>query len=293
MRKIAYIFAVFLGTLLYTSAFTVPVKPSGYVNDYAGVLSSKETSFLENEIRAFSASTTNEIAVVVVPDMNGETIENYAIKIFEQWKIGTSKNDNGALLLVAIQERKVRIEVGYGLEGALPDILTKQIIDTQITPEFKKADYFKGISQAVDSIMKATEGEYLLEPTSQSKSITGKMIESILLILFFIVQILSSIFARSKSWWAGGIVGGIIGVTIIIFGIFGLSLVVGSILTVALILFGLMFDYFVSNAYSNSTSQGGGISWWAGGGSGSSKSSSSFGGFSGGSSGGGGSSGSW
>ncbi len=293
MRKIAYIFAVFLGVLTYTSAFTLPVKPSGYINDYARVLSTTEVAQLEDEIHAFSESTTNEIAVVVVPDMGGETIENYAIKIFDQWKIGTSKNDNGVLLLIAIQERKVRIEAGYGLEGALPDILTKQIIDTQVTPEFKDANYFKGISQGVHSMMKAIEGEYTLEPTSQSKSITGKMIEVIFGILFFVVQILASIFARSKSWWAGGIVGGVVGVTIIIFGIFGLSLFVGSVLTVALIIIGLVFDYFVSNAYSHSVSQGGGISWWAGGGSGSSRPSSSFGGFSGGSSGGGGSSGSW
>lgn len=292
MKKIAAIFAIFLGVTSYVSAFVVPDKPTGYVNDYANVLQPDTKNQLEAILRTFAASTTNEIAVVTVPDLGGDTIERYAVKLFELWKIGNAKNDNGVLLLVAIQDRKVRIEVGYGLEGALPDITAKNIIDTQITPVFKQGDYSLGILQGVRAIAEATQGEYVVTGKA-TKSFDFKTLEFILIAGFFVLQFLSAIFARSKSWWAGGIMGGVIGVVVTFLGIFGVTLLIGGVITVILILLGLLFDYIVSNAYTNSVSSGGGIPWWAGGGRGGSSGGSSFGGFGGGSSGGGGASGSW
>jgi uncharacterized protein len=291
MKKIALTFAIFLGVTSYVSAFVAPTKPTGYVNDYANVLQLDTKNQLEEILRAFAASTTNEIAVVIIPDLGGDTIEHYAIKLFELWKIGNAKNDNGVLLLVAINDRKVRIEVGYGLEGALPDITAKNIIETQITPAFKRADYSLGILQGVRAIVEATRGEYM-STGKVSNSFDFSVLEFILFVGFFLLQFFSAILARSKSWWAGGIMGGVLGTIVTFFGIFGVTLLFGSIITVVLVVLGLLFDYIVSNAYTSSVTRGGGIPWWAGGGSGRS-SGGSFGGFGGGSSGGGGASGSW
>jgi uncharacterized protein len=294
MRKIAVILAVFCGIQLAT-AFTVPSTPSGYVNDYANVLSATTKSQLENELQLFAASTTNEIAVVTVPDLGGDTIEHYATKLFESWKIGNAKHDNGILLLVAVNDHKLRIEVGYGLEGDLPDILAKNIIDTVITPSFKSGDYDTGIVKGVTAIMQATFGEYKANTTPVNHSFSFGSIESILIFVFVFLQFLSSILARSKSWWAGGVLGGIIGGSITVLGLFGITFIVGAGITVVLVLLGLLFDYIVSSTYTSSIARGGAIPWWIGGGGrgGFGGGGSSFGGFSGGSSGGGGASGSW
>jgi uncharacterized protein len=264
------------------------------VNDYANVLTVDAKSALEEVLSSFAASTTNEIAVVTIPGLDGDTIEHYAVTLFEKWKIGNAKNDNGVLLLVAVDDHKLRIEVGYGLEGALPDILAKNIIETQITPAFKDGNYQLGILQGVYAIAEATKGEYIAarDTTKSFPQMSSGVFEFLFFIGFFVLQYLSAIFARSKSWWAGGLTGGLIGGALTLFGVFGVTLVVGSIITAVLILFGLLFDFIVSNAYTNGRSTGGGIPWWAGGGTRSS-SGGSFGGFGGGSSGGGGASGSW
>lgn len=293
MKKIVSILAAYVVFSSAVSAFIVPHKPQGYVNDYANVLRPEVKTELEDVLHLFSASTTNEIAVVIIPDLGGETIENYAVKLFKQWKIGSAKNDNGVLFLVSVHDRKIRIEVGYGLEGALPDILAKDIITTNIAPAFKQGDYSLGILQGVYAIIEATQGEYQAQGKSAglAKFDMG-VVELIFVVVFFGIQFLSSIFARSKSWWAGGIVGCVTGVLITFFGILGITFFIGIVITVVLTLLGLLFDYIVSHAYMNAVSHRSSIPWWAGGGSGSS-SGGSFGGFGGGSSGGGGASGSW
>src|SRR3989344_3919031 len=107
---------------------------------------------LPYSVRAFEASTTNEIAVVTINSLGGDTIENYAVKLFEDWKIGKERDDNGILLLIAKNDRKVRIEVGYGLEGAVPDAISNQIIQKEIVPHFKNNDFAGGIFDGVDSL---------------------------------------------------------------------------------------------------------------------------------------------
>ena len=294
MRKIAIALAVFCSFQMFASAFTVPGNPVGFVNDYANILSGGTKQKLEEEIRSFNASTSNEIAVVTITTLDGDTVENYATKLFESWKIGKAKEDNGILLLIAKDDHKLRIEVGYGLEGALPDILAKDIIDNKITPSFKQGDYDAGVIHGVKAIMEAVQGEYKAIGSSKKNSLVNKnSIEFFLVAVFFLFQFLSSILARSKSWWAGGVLGGVVGFFVTIFHFFGVTLIVGSVITFVLVLLGLFFDYIVSSTYKKSIMQGGGIPWWIGGGRGGSGGSSSFGGFGGGSSGGGGASGSW
>lgn len=293
MSKVLIFLELLLSLQISVYAFTVPDRPTGYVNDYAGILSADVKQNLEEKLQSFTASTSNEIAVVTIPSLEGETVERYATKLFETWKIGTAKNDNGVLLLISRDDRELRIEVGYGLEGAIPDILASDIIENHITPSFKAGDYDTGVLNGVLAIMEASNGEYVQE--TKSGAITGVVMPLLFIVLqgllFFV-----SILGRSKSWWAGGVLGGIAGGVLTLLGVFGISLFTGLVVTVLLAVVGLFFDYLVSKTYNNAITQGSTIPWWVGGrglSGRSSGSSASFGGFSGGSSGGGGASGRW
>jgi uncharacterized protein len=253
------------------------------------VLTQDQVNSLEQQLREFNASTTNEIAVVTVPSLQGDYIEHYAVKLFEDWKIGKEKQDNGVLLLIALDEHKVRLEVGYGLEGALPDALASDIIRNDITPLFKQNDYYGGIQAGLTDVMQATKGEYV--SSKEGGGVSGASIEHAFILIIVAVQFLAAILGRSKSWWAGGVLGAVAGAIITYVGVLGITTFIGIIVTVVLTLLGLVFDYVVSNAYTRAISRGGSVPWWVGGGGRSGGS--SFGGFGGGSSGGGGASGSW
>lgn len=294
LRFTSFVISFFLLTSMNVLAFVAPGNPMGYVNDFAGVLTTEQRAELESKLVAFNASTTNEIAVVTVKSLDGDYIEHYAVELYKAWGIGTKKHDNGVLLLVAVEDHVMRIEVGYGLEGALTDMVASSIIRNDLTPAFKQGDFYRGIDNAVTSIINVTEGEYsgAAVSTKNGTRITSSMVEGFFIFFVVIVQFLSSIFARSKSWWAGGIVGGIIGAILTTIGFLGMSFVVGAILTIILVLLGLLFDYIVSSSYSSAIARGGSIPWWTGGRGGGSGGI-SFGGFGGGRSGGGGASGGW
>jgi uncharacterized protein len=265
--------------------------PTGYVNDFAGVLSAEANAALENELTAFNASTTNEVAVVTVNSLNGDYIEHYAEQLFKMWGIGTEKNDNGVLLILAINDHKLRIEVGYGLEGALPDSVAASII-ADMTPLLKGNDYDGAITLGAEEIMAATQGEYVA--STASDGIDAGIILNLLIFGFVVLSWIVAILARSKSYWAGGAVGAVAG--LIISSIFGWWLVGGLVATGVLAAVGLILDFAVSSAYKEAKSSGITPPWWTGGGSwggGGSSSGGSFGGFGGGSSGGGGASGGW
>jgi uncharacterized protein len=304
LRTCARVFAgiivtVFCGCAVCYAAFVVPDKPSSYVSDYAALMSQESKNLLEQKLATFTASTTNEIAVVIIPSLDGDTIEHFANTVFTTWKIGSKKNDNGVLLIIARDDRRARIEVGYGLEGALPDILASQILVDKLLPAFKVGKFDDGVIDVVDSIILATRGEYQA-PVKTMSNTTGTF-DTLFILGVIIIQGLAffaSILARSKSWWAGGVVGGILGLLATFFHVFGITFLVGVVVTIFLSIFGLLFDYLVSSAYRNSRSSGGSIPWWAGGNTGSgwrgsSGGGSSFGGFGGGRSGGGGASTSW
>jgi uncharacterized protein len=295
----SFSFVVFLvPTFLFAA---IPqASPTGYVNDFAQILSVEQKNALENKLTLFNASTSNEIAVVTVKSLDGDYIEHYAVELFKAWGIGTKKNNNGVLLLIAVDDHKMRIEVGYGLEGALTDSISAQIIRDDLTPAFKQNDFYGGIDRATDDIIKVTKGEYVASVATNSSnslpSLSKNFTEVAILLLFGAVQVLSfisSLFARSKSWWAGGVVGGILGGVATVYGFLGLTFVSGGILTVVFVILGLLFDYIVSNRYTHAVSSGSSIPWWIGGRGFGGGGGSSFGGFSGGSSGGGGASGRW
>jgi uncharacterized protein len=289
MKKILIIIFLFFASPVL--AYYNPGNPSGFVNDFAGMMSGSEISGLEEKLIAFEKETSNEISVVTVNSLEGDYIENFAVELFKEWGIGKKDKDNGVLILVSREDREMRIEVGYGLEGALTDSQSFWIIEKVMKPEFRAENYYNGIDGAVNNIIKALEGEYV--PSEDPVASTSNFNYGDFFYLFiFGILWLSSILARSKSWWAGGVIGGIIGIIITIIKGF---LFFGLIAIAILIPFGLFFDFVVSKNYQKGKAKGH-IPWWIGGGRGGSGGGfggGGFGGFGGGMSGGGGASGRW
>lgn len=286
MRKAGLILALFLATISYASAYSSPGRPAGFVNDFASVLSGEEKTALEAKLKNFSASSSNEIAVAIVNSLGGDTIENFAVKLFEDWKIGKEKKDNGVLILAAMQDKQVRIEVGYGLEGALTDARSSSIIRNDIVPNFKGGNYYGGLDKAAGDIIAVTKGEYAGENSTGSSadgydSFSGSWFAAILIGIFMIRGAFAAL-KKKVPWWVGGAWGSVVGLAV--------SAAAGFALIYILIyaILGLVVNLFLI-FLPISTIAGrriGGRGPWDGRGSG-------FGGFGGGSSGGGGASGRW
>lgn len=307
------LFLVVLGLLpLFVLAYNLPGQPTGFVNDFSQVLSSNQKLALEKKLADFEKETSSEIVVAIIPSLGGDTVENFAVKLFEDWGIGKKGKDNGVLILIAMQDRQMRIEVGYGLEGYLTDLQSHWIIDKIMKPAFQKGDYYQGIEAAIEKIMAATKGEKIPEEkpgvpgsTDQGwlwlKSLPSDFFRFGLVVGMFIIWLISglitwlaSILARSKSWWLGGVVAGAIGFFISLMAGF---FFVGLVSFLILIPLGLWFDFVVSRVYQESKGKKSKIPWWAGGGGFDRRSGGGggggFGGFGGGGSGGGGASGRW
>ena len=176
----------------------------GYVNDYAGLIAPEAKAKLENDLRAFEQSDSTQVVILTVPSLEGEDLEGFSIRVATTWKIGQQTKDNGVLLLVAKQERKIRIEVGKGLEGVLTDLLSGRIIDLVIKPNFKRGDYSGGLVAGVAAIIDATRGEFKGDahrPAAQHK----KGAPSFLTLLLFLGILL--LFLGSLSRTLGGITG--------------------------------------------------------------------------------------
>jgi uncharacterized protein len=271
----------------FTNAYYNPGQPVGFVNDYTGTLSAEQKQQLENKLAQFEKDSSNEITVAIINDLQGDTIENFAEKLFKDWGIGKKGKDNGALIFIAKNNREIRIEVGYGLEGALTDAQSSWIINQTMKPAFQNNDFYKGINEATDKIISATKGESI--PSSKDGQKNGTDWEMMIAFSFLGVMWLSAILGRSKSWWLGGVIGVIAG---IILGLVKGFIFFGLISIAILLPVGLLFDYIVSKQYKTGKSRGH-VPWWIGGGGRGSGSGGGFGGFGGGMSGGGGSSGSW
>ena len=155
MKKLIFFFFAFC----FLSFSKVLLQPSGFLNDYAGILNPSQKSEIESYLRKIEKETTNEIAVVILKSLNGRNLEEYANEIFNSWGIGKKGKDNGVLILISMRERKIRIEVGYGLEPYLTDATCGRIIRKVMAPNFRKGDFYKGIMEAIKTIEKITKGE--------------------------------------------------------------------------------------------------------------------------------------
>ena len=148
--------------LLVTAQIKIP-KLEQRVSDFTNTLSFQEWQSLERMLKSFEDSTSTQIVVLIINSLNDENIEEYANKVFESNKIGQAKKNNGVLLVVSKEDRKMKIEVGYGLEGVLTDALSSQIIRNDMIPHFREGNYFGGLITGIDAIMRATAGEYYAE----------------------------------------------------------------------------------------------------------------------------------
>lgn len=188
-------FATFLLYFLFPfflAAQDLPSEPVGHVNDFADMLTSAEQQQLEQKLRNYRDTTTTVIAIATLEDLNGISIEETATTLFNEWRIWEGDKDNGILILVAKAEQEMRIEVGYGLEGAIPDILAGRIVREIMAPHFKKRDFFGGFDRATSAIIQLASGEYTGQLTEKRSSESGGMADFIIFVLFIVFVIYSS-----------------------------------------------------------------------------------------------------
>ncbi|MHA4893111.1 TPM domain-containing protein [Pedobacter sp. PWIIR3] len=255
----------FIGLLLLIVSYAAlgqdfPAKPSKLVNDYTNTLSATQIAQLEQKLVAFDDSSSTQIAIAMVKSVGEYDINDYALQLGRQWGVGQSGKNNGIMIVVALGDRKISIQTGYGVEGVLPDVYAKRIIENEIKPSFKTGDYYQGLDQGTDAIIKYTRGEYKNDaPKAKGKKESGFPSAVILVIIIVIVIIII------KKGGGGGNGGQVIGGRGVANALFWSMLLGGG------------------SGRSSGGSWGGGSSSGGGG----------FGGFGGGSFGGGGSSGSW
>ncbi len=296
-RVLAVLRAALLATALMVAAGAgiadVAVPPlKAAVTDLTGTLSAPQASALDASLKAFAEKRGSQVAVLLVPTTQPETIEQYAIRVAEAWKIGRKKQDDGVIVVVAKNDRTLRIEVGYGLEGPIPDAIAKRIIAEIITPKFKSGDFNGGLTDGTAAIMKLIEGEKLPPPASTGGGPAQfSDISPDTLFMLFIALVAVSRFARAVLGRPAGALlgGGFVGfIAWIVFSSLVAGVVVGML--------GFLVALFMGGPSGGlGGGLGGGRGGWGGGGSGGGGFSGGGGGFSGGGGGfgGGGASGRW
>jgi uncharacterized protein len=227
---------------LWSFAQNIPSKPSParFVNDLANMFPSNQADALEAKLRIYFDSTSTQMVVVTVESLEGYDVESYAYEVASKWGIGQKGKDNGLLILVAKQERKIRIEVGYGLEGSIPDAACKQVIRQVITPRFKEGNFYAGIDQGVDQLIALASGQYKAD--EKEKGGGELYIFLAIIVVFVLISFLSKLSSYKKSH----------------IGRNGLD---------TLTIIALLFDSFGGGGRGGGSSGGGSSSWDFGGGS--------------------------
>lgn len=199
MKKITYILLLVFTTIVsfaqqgqnfsMEQVIKTPPNPPKLVNDYANILTADQKQALETKLYQFDDSTSNQVTVVIVPRLDGRDVADAAIEIGRSWGVGGKKNNNGVVLLISVEDRKLNISPGYGLEKTLPDLTCQQIIKNIIVPNFKGNDYYRGIDEGTDAIIQATKGEFKA-PENYNKrgrsSGLGKIIFIIIIVIVFL-----------------------------------------------------------------------------------------------------------
>lgn len=185
-----------------------PATINRHVNDHAGLMTSRQVQQLEMQLRQFESATSNQFVVATFPSLQGENIEDVSIRMFEAWRVGQKNKDNGVLLTVWKAERKIRIEVGYGLEPVLTDALAGRIIRDEMAPSFRQGDFYGGIARGVKAVMAATRGEYSGEGAGArgSKDDGGGLAGLLFPLIFFFL-----LFGRRRGALGGFLLGSMLG----------------------------------------------------------------------------------
>jgi uncharacterized protein len=201
---LAGIVLILLATAIAAALDVPPLR--GRVNDYAGVLGQDQSRSLESRLAQFEQETGHQVAVLTIPTLDGEDIEGFSIRVAENWKIGKKGFDNGVILVVAVKDRRLRLEVGYGLEGVLPDAIAKTIISDYIVPSFRAQDYAGGIIAGIEAVLKVIKNEPLPESARKKNSNQGSELNSIVmfaitLAVFALMAFASTANRRRNSMW--------------------------------------------------------------------------------------------
>lgn len=285
-------------------AYYNPGTPTGYVSDYGDLLTAETEAAIEGFLAEFEETDSTQIAVVTIPSMEGDYIEHFAVRLFSEWGIGRADVDNGALLLIAVEDRELRIEVGYGLEGHLTNAESGAIIRNILTPAFKEGAFEQGVIDAVVAMVDASRGAYEAPVGSYEGDVRFSFWSNIAIVFFvwffgFIVPMIGAA-ALTEKTWPGAVFGAFMG--------YFMFIMLGVLWEIPFFVYilgggfvGWGIDYFVSRAKIldkwrkklHSTKKSGGRSFWFGGRGGGSGGGGGFGGFGGGMSGGGGASGGW
>lgn len=203
-----------------TISFAQPNFPqlSNWANDFTNTLSTGELQQLNNRLKVFEDTTSNQLVSLMIPTLDGYPLEEYSYAVAEKNKIGTKENSNGVLFLVVKDDRKMRIEVGYGLEAVLPDALTSSILRNEVAPHFRKDDYYAGISSGIQAIISAIGSEYKADFKENSKGIGFTIFIILFITIILIVTFIpksrkyggsSGYIYRGGSWGSGGFGGGV------------------------------------------------------------------------------------
>ena len=254
---------LFAGVL--ASALAVPPAPplERPIVDQTGTLSDQQMTELAAKIKTSRAEKDYQVGILLIPTLEGRDIEGYSIDVARTWGIGEAQKDNGVLLIIAKNDHKLRLEIGNGLEGDITDLESGHIIRDVIAPKFKIGDYYGGISDGIGSIQAAVEGEATAAtpPMSVGEGIATALFQGGIFIVWGGLW-LSAILARTKSWWAGGVVGGVLG--LIVAALAGWA--AWSLALISLLIFsGLGLDWIVSRNYHRRVDRGESPAWWAGG----------------------------
>ena len=236
-----------------------PVPPlEARVTDLTGTLTAAQQADLEQKLAAFEQRKGSQIALLIVDSTAPETIEQYSLRVAEAWKLGREKPDDGALLLVAIQDRTLRLEVGYGLEGVIPDAIARRVIDDTITPLFRQGDFYGGVNAGLSQVMKLVDGEPL-PPPDRTWQRRGDSLMGLLPVLFIAVLvvggILRKIFGRTLgAFLTGGLTGAVVwAISSLIFA----GVIAGIV--------ALLFNLFAGIANTVHSTRGGRYGPWGGG----------------------------
>src|SRR6476646_8810182 len=222
MKRLLLFFVLFVSVFAKAQIERViPSRPNPprLVNDYTQTLTPEQVQALEQKLVAYDDSTSNQIAVVIMNSTGDYPIDDVALGILRTWGVGGKEHSNGIVILVAKDDHKIRIEVGYGLEGAIPDVTAKSIIDNDLTPNFRAENYYRGFDDATDDIIKAAAGEYKA-PADYNKKGKGLPIGGLIIFLIILFSIFGSrgggrggMMSRRGygNFWTGAIIGSMLG----------------------------------------------------------------------------------